>query len=81
MAARSKKKWSDLTVTQQRAIIVAGVVEAVVTAAALWDIVRRPASDVRGPKAGWVLSFVVQPFGPLAYLATGRRTTGVAECR
>jgi len=81
MAARSKKKWSDLSATQQRTIVVTGAVEAVITAVALWDIVRRPASDVRGPKLAWVLSFVVQPFGPLAYLGAGRRTAGLAQCQ
>ena len=79
MAVKPKKKWSDLTATQQRAIIVAGAVEAVVTVVALRDIARRPASEVRGSKLVWVLSFVVQPFGPLAYFASGRRTGDVAE--
>lgn len=75
----SKRKWSDLSAAQQRVIIVAGAVEVVVTAVALRDLARRPASQVRGPKALWVLTFVVQPFGPLAYLAGGRRSTAAAE--
>jgi Phospholipase_D-nuclease N-terminal len=53
--------------------MVGGAVELVVTALAVRDLARRPSSQVRGPKAGWVLSFVVQPFGPLAYFAMGRR--------
>ena len=69
----ARKKWSDLTARQHRAIYVGGAVEALVTAAALRDLVRRPAETVRGSKAGWVLAFVVQPFGPLAYFAAGRR--------
>ena len=69
----NNKRWSNLTSGQQRAIIVGGAVEVVVTTLALKDLARRPASHVRGPKAGWVLSFVVQPFGPLAYFAIGRR--------
>ena len=79
MAAKTKKKWSDLTATQQRAIIAAGAVEVVVTAVALLDIARRPASEVRGSKLAWVLSFVVQPFGPIAYFISGRRTYDIAE--
>ena len=79
MAAKTKKKWSDLTATQQRAIIAAGAVEVVVTAVALRDIARRPAAEVRGSKLVWVLSFVVQPFGPLAYFVSGRRTREVGE--
>ena len=73
MEGMPKKRWSDLTTGQQRAIIVGAAVEVVVTGIALRDLARRPSAQVRGPKAAWVLSFVVQPFGPLAYYAMGRR--------
>lgn len=69
----SKKKWSDLTDGQKKGIGVAGAVEAVLTAAALYDLARRPAGQIRGRKSVWVLAFSVQPFGPLAYFAMGRR--------
>lgn len=71
--ARQKKRWSDLTQRQQRLIVVGGVVEVVLTAAATRDVVQRPADQVRGRKSVWLLSFVVQPFGPLAYFLLGRR--------
>jgi len=45
----------------------------IVTTLALSDLAHRPAKDVRGPKVFWVLSFVVQPFGPLLYFLVGRR--------
>ncbi|HET8971296.1 MAG TPA: PLD nuclease N-terminal domain-containing protein [Candidatus Nanopelagicales bacterium] len=77
--ANSQRKWADLSPAQQRAIIVGGAIEVVVTAAALRDIARRPAAEVRGSKAAWVLSFVVQPFGPLAYFALGRSKAPAAE--
>jgi hypothetical protein len=48
-------------------------VEAVLTTIALRDLLRRPRRQVRGPKLLWGLGFVVQPFGPLAYLLAGRR--------
>ena len=73
---RQKKKWSDLTPTQQKAVIAGGVVEVALTAVALRDLARRPASEVRGRKWQWVLAFAVQPFGPIAYLLRGRRTAG-----
>jgi hypothetical protein len=69
----AKKKWADLTPVQKRAVYVAGAVETAMTAAALRDLARRPADEVRGPKAAWALAFLVQPFGPLAYYVTGRR--------
>ena len=50
-----------------------GAVEIVATTAALRDLAVRPDSGVRGPKPAWVLSFLVQPLGPLAYFALGRR--------
>jgi len=69
----SKKKWSHLTVAQKRIIYVAGAAEVVATAAALRDLARRPANQVRCPKAAWVVAFFVQPVGPLAYFAAGKR--------
>jgi hypothetical protein len=68
-----KMTWSDLSSSQQRLIYVGGVAETVVTVAALRDLVTRPGAQIRGPKAAWLLAFVVQPFGPLAYFAVGRR--------
>ena len=73
--ARNKKQWSDLSSTQQRAIVVAAALEVVVTTVALVDLVRRPRGQVRGPMALWVLASFVQPVGPVAYLALGRRRT------
>lgn len=69
----TKKKWSDLTSGQQRAVYVAGTAEVALTAAALWDLAHRPTDKVRGPKAAWVIASFVQPFGPIAYFAKGRR--------
>ena len=69
----SKKQWSDLTLTQQGLIIASAAVEFALTAAALMDLARRPADQVRGPKPLWVLGCIVQPVGPLAYFALGRR--------
>lgn len=74
--AQAKKAWSDLTAAQQRMILAGGAVELALTAVALRDLARRPADQVRGPKWLWRLSFVVQPLGPLAYLASGRRSSG-----
>jgi Phospholipase_D-nuclease N-terminal len=69
----AKRTWSDLTPLQRRAIVAGGALEAILTAAAARDLARRSSVEVRGPKAAWVLAFVVQPFGPIAYFALGRR--------
>ena len=72
MTEKAKKTWSDLTDTQRRMIVVGGAAEAAITTVALRDLARRPSGQVRGPKLVWLLGFVVQPFGPLAYLWVGR---------
>ncbi len=69
----AKKKWSDLTPTQQKLVVVGGVLETVVTTIALRDLAKRPAESVRGPKPLWGLMSFVQPVGPVAYLLWGRR--------
>lgn len=67
------KKWADLSAGQKQVIYLAGATEAILTTAALRDLARRPAEGVRGPKAIWALACFVQPVGPLAYFARGRR--------
>ena len=69
-----RRKWSDLTRTQQRGVIGLGAVKLVLTAYALMDLARRPGSHVRGPKLLWLAALPVQPLGPIAYLTLGRRT-------
>ena len=70
------QKWSDLSKPTQRLIIVAGVVETSLKAAALVDMKRRPASQIRGSKWVWAPAVtVINSFGlaPLAYFVFGRR--------
>lgn len=67
-----KQKWNELSQAQKAAIVVMGTVEVVLTTIALTDLVRRPASGVRGPKIAWALACFVQPIGPITYLTAGR---------
>ncbi len=69
----NNKKWSELTLTQQRLIIAGGAVEAVLTTAALISLARRPSAAVRGPKILWLAALAIQPVGPLAYFTLGTR--------
>lgn len=71
----TKKRWSDFNATQKTAILVGAAIEAITTTVALADLARRPRAQVRGPKPLWVLACVVQPVGPIGYLAFGRRTS------
>ena len=68
-----KKKWSDLTSGQQRAILVAGCVQLSLAATAWADLARRPASEIVGSKGKWAAIIAINFVGPLAYFARGRR--------
>jgi hypothetical protein len=75
MIMATKKQWSDFSGGQRAAILVGSAIEVVLTTVALADLARRPRAQVRGPKSLWVLGCVVQPVGPIAYLALGRRSS------
>jgi hypothetical protein len=68
-----QEQWDAMRPWQRTGTVILGAVEVVATTAAVVDLARRPRDEVRGPKALWWPAFVVQPFGPLAYLLLGRR--------
>ena len=70
------KRWSDLSPNTRRVLVATGTFEGVLTVAALIDLARRPASQVRGSKTRWAIAIVlINSVGlvPLAYLFRGRR--------
>jgi Phospholipase_D-nuclease N-terminal len=69
----AKQKFADLPPAQQRAIVVAGVVQLTLLAAALFDISRRPQDQIKGPKPLWVGISFINTIGPLAYFFFGRK--------
>lgn len=69
----SRRRWSELSPAQRSAIVVLGTVQLSLQAAALRDLRRRPARDVRGPKPAWVAASFINFAGPIAYLRWGRR--------
>jgi hypothetical protein len=71
----TRKRWSDFSPRQQRAIVLGAAAELVMTTLALRDLARRPARQVRGWKLLWVLACFVQPAGPVLYFLVGRRRT------
>jgi hypothetical protein len=76
MAAR---RWSDLSERNRRLVIGVAVAEGCLKIAALIDIKRRPADQIRGPKWAWATAVaIVNSFGavPLSYFAFGRRQPG-----
>ena len=74
MAAR--KQWSDLSKRTRKLLIITAAVEGILKAAALVDIKRRPASQIRGPKWMWAAAMaVVGSAGvlPISYFVYGRQ--------
>jgi hypothetical protein len=72
----ARRRWSDLSERTRRLIVVAAAVVGGLKVAALVDLARRPAAEVRGPKWVWatVLPVVNAAGGvPLAYFLFGRR--------
>ena len=71
------KRWSDLSPGARKAIIVVGIAEAALKAAAAIDIKRRPADQFRGPKWAWAAGLIINSAGiiPISYFVFGRRTT------
>jgi hypothetical protein len=70
------KWWRVLSQRNRRLIIAAAVAEGSLKTAALIDLRRRPAGEIRGPKWVWAAAIViVNSLGavPLSYFAFGRR--------
>ena len=75
VALRHRTPWRELTTRQRQAMMLRGAFQLGLLAAALNDLRRRPASQIRGPKALWAaISFVnYLGAGPIAYFLLGRR--------
>jgi hypothetical protein len=69
----ANKRWSELATAQKRGIALFGTVQLALLAAALVDIYRRPAREIRGNKLLWTLASFVNFVGPLTYFFFGRR--------
>jgi hypothetical protein len=72
----ASKQWSNLSERNRRLLVAAAVAERILKVAALVDIKRRPASQIRGPKWLWAaVVAVVSSAGivPVSYFVFGRR--------
>ena len=72
----AKQQWSDLDERTRKLLITMAVAEGILKLAALIDIKRRPASQIRGPKWMWAsVVTVVSSAGviPISYFIFGRR--------
>jgi hypothetical protein len=72
----TRPQWSDLSERTRRLLIAAAVTDGALRVAALIDIRRRPASQIRGRKRVWVaVVALVNSAGvvPISYFVFGRR--------
>ena len=69
----SKLRWQDLSPKQQAGVVGAAAVELILLVAALVDLKRRPAEQVRGRKGVWALASFAGFVGPISYFAFGRK--------
>ena len=70
------RRWSDLSERSRRLIIATAIGEAVLKAAVIVDMRRRPASQIRGSKPMWIVVAVLlnsAGVGSLSYFVFGRR--------
>jgi hypothetical protein len=73
------RRWSDLSERNRRLVVLGAVLEGALKIAALIDLKRRPATEIRGRKWIWAtVVTLVNSVGvvPLAYLLFGRRRRG-----
>jgi hypothetical protein len=75
VALRRRTPWRELTPRQRQTMMVRGALQLALLSAALTDLRRRPAGQIRGPKPLWAaISFVnYLGVGPIAYFLIGRR--------
>lgn len=67
------KSWETLRPNQKRVIIVLAVIQVILLVAAMIDICRRPAQQIKGSKTKWRLISLIDFFGPLSYFIFGRK--------
>ncbi len=68
-----QKRWGDLSVLQRALIMLGGILQLGLLGATLFDLRRRPAELIRGPKKLWFGLAFVNYIGPIAYFTIGRR--------
>ena len=69
----SKKQWNELSPQKQLTISLVGLVQVALLGAALVDIRRRPAEQIKGSKKLWTLVAFINFVGPIAYFVFGRK--------
>lgn len=74
-------RWTDLSPRTRWLLVGAAAAEAGLKAAALLDMRRRPASQIRGSKRVWASAMIINSAGliPISYFVFGRRRGEAAQ--
>jgi len=67
------RKWSELSTTQKLGILLLSTLQIGLLVAALIDLRRRPAEQIKGDKRLWTALAFVNFIGPIAYFLFGRK--------
>ncbi len=74
-----RKTWQDFTPGQRAGIIVLSIGQIALLIAALRDLHRRPAVEIKGSKKLWTMLVFANYVGPLAYFFLGRQEAGCCK--
>lgn len=66
-------RWKDLSPQTKMRFMVMGAIQIALLVTALWDIRRRPATEIRGRKGLWMAISFINFVGPIAYFIFGRK--------
>lgn len=69
----AKKSLKNMSGTQKFRVAILGAAQLALQGAAVKDLMRRPAAQVKGPKAAWFAVSFLNFIGPAAYFLFGRR--------
>jgi hypothetical protein len=73
----TRTRWKDLSPGTRKVILGAAAAEGALKIAALFDLTRRPSSQIRGSKLGWAAAIIfVNSLGavPISYFVRGRQS-------
>lgn len=75
------RRWTDFSRRTRGLLIGVAVAEAGLKAAALLDMRRRPASQIRGSKRLWASAMIINSAGliPISYFVFGRQRGETAQ--
>ncbi len=68
-----KEKWTEMPEWKKACTIVIGLIQISLLIAALVDIRKRSAQDIRGDKKVWFLVSFINFIGPILYFKIGRK--------